>query len=272
MVPATMPYQPRLLVALPLAALLCACGPPPQDEAEPTATLQLPSVVMHDSLLFTFIQVFQIHILEAVNSTGEVVTCEDFPSRYSTTPVDPRLKEATTTDPITNKWSQPPSPAPLNAIQVPSDRKLLIVIKGLTQTQKGPHVVARGCEDDLTFKEGSKNTLDVDAKATTGASCDRQSDCELTLTCHRGPTLPGGYCARIPCSGDASCPPGTRCISDALGGTTMCMRTCQKDADCETTTGGQICEGRQGPTGGGCAEVCVNPLWNKTTKCTASGS
>jgi hypothetical protein len=259
----------RPLVALTLTTLLCACGPPPAEEAVPTATLQLPSVVMHDSLLFSFVQVFQINILEAVNSTGEVVTCDDFPSRYRTT--DPRLKEATKTVNITNKWSKPPSPAPLNPIQVPSDRKLLVMIKGLSQTQKGPHVVARGCEDDLTFKEGSKNTLAVDVKATTGASCDMQSDCELTLICRSGPTLPGGYCARMPCSGDASCPPGTQCISDAAGGTTMCMRKCQTFKDCETTSGGQVCEGRQGPTGGGCAEVCVNPLWNKSTKCTPAG-
>lgn len=254
-----------------MAVLLCACGPPPAEEAEPTATIQLPSVVMHDSLLFTFIQVFQIHILEAATTSGDAVTCGDFPKRYRTTPVDPRLKEATKAINITNKWNQPPSPAPLNAIKVPSDRKLLVMIKGLAQTQKGPHIVARGCEDNLTFKEGSKNELFIDVKATTGASCMQQNECELTLICRSGPTLPGGYCARTPCSGDASCPPGARCISDTVGGTTMCMRTCQKVTDCETTTGAQICEGRQGPTGGGCAEVCVNPLWNQSTKCTPSG-
>lgn len=249
-----------------LLLLASACAPPPEEGSlDEKAWIQLQSVIMHDSLLFTFIQVFQIHVIKATATSGGAVTCDDFPSRYRTN--DPRLSLVVEAINVSNKWNSPPTPATLNAITVPSDEKMLIVISGLAQTSKGPHTVARGCEDNLTFSSGTTNPVSIDVRATAGAPCLQQNECELTLVCRTSSTLPGGYCARVPCTGDASCPPGSRCVSDAESSSSMCARVCQTYKDCDTGNG-HDCVGRLGPTGGGCALVCVNPLWNKGSACT----
>jgi hypothetical protein len=257
------------LAAVALLALVSACEDVPTEEkkVELPATVQLRFT--GQSQIWPLIQTYQIHILEGATVAGEVVSCSDFPGRYRTEPLDPRLRVAYKAVNVANKWKNPPSPAQLNTIDVPPNKwkRVLIVIKGLAQTQKGPLTVARGCES-FTVKAGSNKDLTIDIWATTGAPCLQQEECELTLSCHSGPKLPGGYCARTPCSSDASCPPGTLCASDTEGGTTMCMRSCKSTNDCDTSyPQAQACEGRHG-AGGKCLEICVHPFWNKSSVCT----
>lgn len=244
-----------------LAALLAGCSPPPWEDELGQARLALVS----DSTIFTLIQVFQVHVVKAETASGASVTCGDIPGNYR--PGDGQLVPVL--DPPKNiPWNQGVDEAKVQKFEVPASTKLVILVKGLSQYAKGIHTIAFGCQDNLTFSPGSLQDVAVDVKATTGAACNAQPECEPNLICHKGPDFNGGYCATLGCSGDQDCPPGSLCASDtATGG--ICLRRCETQRDCTTNPFQlvQECVGRSGPTAKGCGRVCVWPLWNKSNAC-----
>jgi hypothetical protein len=254
----------RASILIALAPALAACAPPPVADA---ATGRLGLALVSDSAIFKVVQVWQIHVVKAQTATGASVTCSDIPGNYR--PGDGVLVPVL--DPPKNiPWSGGTDEAKVQRFDVPVDTKLVIVVKGLALYASGVHSAAAGCQDNLTFKADTTTDVTVDVKATTGAACNSQPECEPALICHKGPDFNGGYCAKLGCAGDQDCPPGAVCASDgALGG--ICLRRCETQRDCTVDTAkGQLvqaCEGRLGPTAGGCAEVCVYPLWNKSNKC-----
>lgn len=254
-------HPSRPLLAL-LASVAGACSPPPAPDGElGRARVALVS----DSAIFTQIQVFQIHVVKGETATGASVTCSDIPGNYR--PGDSQLVPVL--DPPKNiPWNQSAEEAKVQKFEVPANTKLVFLVKGLTQYTKGIHTIAFGCQDNLTFSPGSLQDVAIDVKATTGAPCNAQPECEVNLICHKGQDFNGGYCAKLGCTGDQDCPPGSLCASDStLGG--ICLRRCETQRDCTTSPFQlvQECVGRTGPTVKGCARVCVWPLWNKTNAC-----
>jgi hypothetical protein len=244
------------------AALLVACAPPPEPGEE---LGQARLALVSDSMIFTLIQVFQIHAVKGETASGASVTCGDIPGNYR--PGDGMLVPVL--DPPKNiPWNQSTVEATVQKFEVPAAQKLVILVKGLTQYSKGIHTIASGCQDNLTFAPGTLQEIAVDVKATTGAACNAQPECELNLVCHKGQDFNGGYCARLGCTGDQDCPPGSTCASDSTTGG-ICLRRCETQRDCTTSPFQlvQECVGRAGPTSKGCGRVCVWPLWNKANAC-----
>jgi hypothetical protein len=262
MMRARMPTPLRIVLSAAFCA--CACAPPP--EASPG---QLRLGIVQDSAIFQVIEAFQIHVVKATTTAGASVSCGDIPSTFRVG--NPQL--VSVVDPVGFAWKPSSDEAHSPTFQVPSDEKLVVIVQGLTRHTTGVHAVARGCVDStdeggarvaLTFKPGTTQNLGVDVRATTGAACTTQADCELDLICQTGTDWKGGYCAKVGCTGDQVCPPGSRCVSTTSGG--LCLGICDAPKDCDTSR--QDCIGRVGPTTSGCASVCGWPLWNSSKKCT----
>jgi hypothetical protein len=76
---------------------------------------------------------------------------------------------------------------------------------------------------------GSDNRkICVPGDCGVGADCGADDDCSGDLVCFLGVT--GGYCTEQGCEEDADCPENTVCA--ALGGETVCLKTCAADSDC----------------------------------------
>jgi hypothetical protein len=238
------------------AALVASCAAPPDESI---GALRLG--IVQDSAIFKVIEAFQIHVIKATTTAGASVTCGDIPSnfRLGDTQLQPVI------DPVGIPWTGGTEEARSQSFQVPAGEKVVVVVTGLTRYEKGVQTIARGCQDNLILKAGAKEELTIDVKATTGMPCTTTPECELNLICNKGAGFPGGYCAKIGCTGDVQCPPGAHCISEtSLGG--ICLGTCDASKDCDTTR--QDCVGRIGPTTKGCGAVCAWPLWNSGNKCT----
>jgi len=252
------------VLVLSLIGATPACEPPPRAGDE-LGRVQLGLVL--DAAVFKVIQVFQVHVVKATTTSGASVTCQDIPANYKTgdsslVPIDGTPKSIS--------WSGDTKEARVESFEVPADERLVFVAKGLAQYAQGVQTVAVGCQDNLTFKAGAKQELSIDVRATTGAACNGQPECENGLFCQKGEGFSGGYCAKYPCGGDQDCPPGTHCVNDPDSGG-LCLRACESPADCNTSPPqSQDCVGRAGPSGAGCPTVCVYPLWNKTGKCGAN--
>ncbi len=141
-------------------------------------------------------------------------------------------------------------------------------MRGLARYGAGVQVVAQGCQRVEAFAVGSKNTVSIDAKATTGAACSIKAQCEANLDCQT--VFTGGYCAKGGCTNDQGCPPGTACVIDSTNGG-LCLRRCETVRDCAVVTPQAVqgCENRTGASGA-CTSVCVWPLWNTEKKCGSS--
>jgi hypothetical protein len=161
---------------------------------------------------------------------------------------------------------------------VPAGKKLVIVVQGLAKTPSGVHTVARGCSATQPFVEHSSNPVDIDVRATVGSRCSSPEDCESSMVCLSGQGFLGGYCAVAGCTGGQECPPGSACVSEQSQGG-LCLQLCSTIKDCsfrDAPAGDDVltCEGRTGPSAGGCPGVCVSPLWNAQSCCpsTACGN
>ena len=244
------------MLLLGAAACVTTCVAPPDERV---GGLRLG--IVQDSAIFKIIEAFQIHVVKATTTAGASVTCGDIPSNFKLgdTQLLPMI------DPLGIPWKGGTEEARSPSFQVPAGEKVVVVVTGLTRYEKGVHTVARGCQDNLILKAGSTQDLSIDVKATTGMACMATPECELNLICNKGASFPGGYCAKVGCTGDIQCPPGSHCISDtSLGG--ICLGMCDAPKDCDTSR--QDCVGRIGPTAKGCAAVCIWPLWSTGNKCT----
>lgn len=258
-----------LLTLIALAA--GGCGAPTENIGS------LGARIVIDRKVLTYVKAFQVFALKPTTTSGQSVTCDDFPSNFRISePPDPRLQYCfPESDPVAYagckdqiNWNGAQTEAQMK-LKVPSGQRLLLIVKGIAPTSSGTLAVARGCVEGLQLTEGEARTVTVDALATMGASCFTDNDCELhnDIKCQRDANLPGNYCGKVGCNADQDCLPGSVCVlNDATAG--FCARPCDTSADCKGA--GQSpkfynCEGRTGP--GGCQKVCIWPEWNKNYAC-----
>ncbi|MFH1130681.1 MAG: hypothetical protein V1754_05060 [Pseudomonadota bacterium] len=237
------------------ALLLAACSDPGPAQGQF-------SVVIRDPTVFKSIRVFRLYVFKTTSTLEATVTCDEFPSVYHA-----ESKELQTIAKFQIDWTGTTDTPKFAKFTVPSDEKLILVAQGLAQHSKfGIHVVGSGCTKVDGFAPGTTdNEIEIDVKATTGADCSNPADCEANLTCHQGPSSNTGYCAKLVCSQDGDCPPGSRCVFDSTTGN-LCARPCASVGDCLTYPQTQDCVGRLTP-GGGCVNVCVYSEWNKDQSC-----
>lgn len=240
-------------------ALLGACQPP-ADEARPPHG-QLRAAIVVDRALHGFVQVFQLVVIRAATRDGVPVLCAEMPEVIDIE--DPRIVPLA--EPRQIPWDGATTEARVESISVPANQPLVIVVKGLTRNAQGTFVVGRGCADNLTYTGGTTHQESIDVRAATGAPCAMPAECEPGLDCYSSAELPGGYCAKVGCTADADCPPGSRCAADAAG-SAICARICGSQQDCEPTQS-QDCVNRLGPDGTCGRPVCVYPLWSKSKEC-----
>lgn len=216
--------------------------------------------VSFDSTVRKFVQRFELAILRSTTANGAPLTCGDIPQPFPFGDRQLRLIESKRIP-----WSGQQTEAQIPPIEVPAEQPLVIAVQGTAPwLGDGVHAVARGCVEGAMFAKGADATVRVDAKATVGRSCSAATDCEPTLTiCLQGDHFPDGYCTISGCITDEQCPSGSRCVTGGSGN--ICARECaEATADCETASA-QECAGRLGP--GGCAKVCVHPLWSAGGAC-----
>lgn len=224
-------------------------------------------LLVSDRAVFRVIRAFQVYVLKSKTADGTPVSCVDFPGTYL--PDDSRLAQVVV-PPASIPWFGGTDEAAVEHIEVPAKESLVVVVTGLRPYGSGVHTVALGCEHDLVFNAGANEPVSVDVKATAGRACGSEPDCVTNLTCHTGPEFVGGYCAKLGCSAETDCPPGTACAADTDSGG-LCLRACDTVADCGVVSpqSTQECVGRVGPVAG-CVSVCVWPTWNAASACTAS--
>jgi len=241
-----------------LAISSAACGLPQEGDIG-----QFQVALVRNNTVFRVTQVFQLHVFRAVTRSGASVTCSDIPTNFR--PGDELLLEVPDS-PRSIPWKQKTTEATIQNVVVPPDEKLVIVALALAQWGiKGVHTVGTACQDNLSFSAGTSQTVPLTMRPTSGAVCLQTSECWAGLSCEK--SFPGGYCLKLGCAGDQDCPPGSRCISDETAGN-VCLATCEGISDCNTAPPQtQVCEGRFGPTSGGCGNSCVYPLWKVGNKC-----
>jgi len=247
--------------SLSIACLLVGCATPPEPGVGSTGTAL---EIVQDTAVFKAITVFQLHVFKATTQDGASLTCMDIPGNYRVE--NPQLVPVLDPAPTASKQQDPTAPVVFEHLRVPADEDLVFVIRGLALYKKGTFVVGRGCLDNQKFKEGSKDNIAIDLKATTGRVCLKPTDCEPNVVCLKGPGFADGYCAVQGCAGGQECPPGSACVSDtAYNG--ICMRRCDSISDCEIASEVQDCQGRLGLSAMGCPEVCVHPPWQQSNCC-----
>ncbi|MCK5796498.1 MAG: hypothetical protein KAI47_04915 [Deltaproteobacteria bacterium] len=266
-------YRPSAFKLLNLIGLLALAGVTiilPACGDEPVAHFS--AKIVQDRKVMSFVEVFQIFAIKPQTRDGQSVTCSDFPTPFHIGDAALQLcfgDDQAQLQPgcqAQTAWSGETKAATLK-LRIPTGERLLIIAKGLANTPGGPFVVARGCQENLTFGEGSNPPVTLDVLASVGRPCFDDSDCETMTTCNNtDPDLPGGYCSRWPCNADLDCLPGSVCVLDEKTGG-LCARACDTVADCKGT-GKTIygCEHRSGT--GGCQAVCVWHDWNKSKICT----
>lgn len=218
--------------------------------------------VSFDREVMKYIGRFNVAILYATTASKINVTCADIPRPYAFGNPELRLVGSKSVT-----WNGQEADAKLAPVAVPANTLLMVAVEGETRYPEGSenfHVVARGCEEGVSYGKGEEATLRVNVTATIGRSCTTIEDCEPTLTaCLQGNLFPDGYCTIVGCTKAADCPKGSQCVvgSDQ----NFCARSCSDSAsDCETASG-QVCEGRGSFSG--CVNVCVHPNWNPNSEC-----
>jgi len=239
------------IVVLALAIAIASCGAPEESISSLRAALVL------DSTLHTHVSTFRMAVLRAHATTG-AVTCADFPGNLRLG--DGRVNLVAEVQQL--PWNGSVNEAAFRPVRVPAAQPLVVIAEGLANDDRGVFTIGRGCADNQAFPDGSRPSVTIDVRATSGAPCTGASDCEQGITCNQGADFPQGYCGQTSCVADTDCPPATHCVADpATGG--LCAQACTAKTDCR---GSLDCVRRVGGNSA-CVQVCVFPLWNAVSGC-----
>jgi len=232
-----------------------------------------------DRELQKIIDFYQLTVLRSTTKKGARLTCGDIPGQYRLNSPDLVILSTRTIQ----RAKKDISPEVVGQVSIPTGQQVVIVVEAVATDGKGKyHIVGRGCAHDVNYKScstvpvGYDSPLAIDVIATTGAACAADSDCETgsKMRCNKGPYFQGGYCAKIGCATDGTCPPGAVCVSDPLWGG-LCGRKCSTITDCKlnstSTQEQQACVCRLGPTTAGYAKACLHVLYNTKYSCPDGG-
>ena len=271
----------RLLAScLSLGIILSCSDPEPEVIPCPNRDAGTNPGFVTDRELQKIIDFYQLTVLKSTTKKGGRLTCSDIPGVYRLNHADLVILSTQT---IT-RAKKGINPEVAGQVKIPTDQQVVIVVEAVTRvvtTDKKivHHIVGRGCGHNITYKQcsgvpvGYDSPLEIDVIATTGASCNVDTDCEKGMGCNKGTYFKGGYCAKIGCANDGICPPGAVCVSDQPWGG-LCGRKCSTITDCKST-GTQPteldCICRLGPVSGGQARACLHWKYNTSYSCGDGG-